>query len=253
MSEFLILNKDHWTHDLPQATKDKRTDCEKDKFFGVHQRWDIYEVREDGETSTSPLWGPNSCCVRVPEMAFKDARYVMNAWQRKVSVAPDISTGGTWTVDVTVVMESVSGLEDIAYDNQIKLPTFIEIDSDITNGKKFAITPPTLATQKTNVENKIIIVGGSITKSTLIDTVLTIEYVLAGNSNIRVFKLPYPVDVKEGVLEDTRSGMGLLRKIIKRRQHRIEVAAKHTTMSLAQFNSQFKNKLDLTLQEINGP
>jgi len=252
MAEFLILNKDHWTHDLPQKDKDKWTDWERDKFSSASQRWDIIEAREDNTWSDKDDFNPVFCVVKVPGLPLKTAKQYTGKWRRKLAVQEHLLSPDVWQLDVEVVPESLSGLENLSHQKVFKYSPHITEDSDLPNGKRLIVEPPTLQAQKTGIENKIIIEGGTINSSVLTDNILTIGFKPALLSVEKVYttKLKRPADYKNRMVSLTESGSDLLRRKIKKHRFRFEAQSQFETITFTQFQSRVKDKLDLTVQEI---
>ena len=147
MAEFLILNKPHWTEALTEEQKAKWTDHEVDKFAAVNQKWDIIEAQENNKWPTRPDFNPAFCVIRVPDMPLEEARTYTTNWKRKLTVQETIvDIDKEWHLDVTVVQESVSGLENLVYQREFKTyPEATEI-ATITNGKRYLYKPTVLTT-----------------------------------------------------------------------------------------------------------
>lgn len=74
MAEFLIINKDHWSEEEPQATKDNWSAGQVKKFNASPHRGDIIEVQPDGKWEEKPGFNPNFCVIKVPGLSVENAR-----------------------------------------------------------------------------------------------------------------------------------------------------------------------------------
>lgn len=80
MAEFLILNKDHWSKTASQNIKDTWTKEKKDALESAIDKWDIIEIRPDGNWKEQPGFNPYLCVIKVPELSMGLAKKYTEVW-----------------------------------------------------------------------------------------------------------------------------------------------------------------------------